>query len=143
MHKQPHARLRCQWHLIHDATPYFAQVPQKLLSCCCRTTSCTMTYAPHPPSVSPFANVRQTELTHDQLTAYCCTVTINSTWSMNHYVKDIHWTSVGIRTGLRAGRSDRVQNGSAAHPASYPMGTRGSLPGGKAARLWSCPLTSI
>jgi hypothetical protein len=24
----------------------------------------------------------------------------------------------------------RVQNGSAAHPASYPMGTRGSFPGG-------------
>jgi hypothetical protein len=27
----------------------------------------------------------------------------------------------------------RVQNSSAAHPASYPMGTRGSFPGGKAA----------
>jgi hypothetical protein len=27
----------------------------------------------------------------------------------------------------------RVQNGSGAHPASYPMGTRGSLPGDKAA----------
>jgi hypothetical protein len=27
----------------------------------------------------------------------------------------------------------RVQNGSRAHPASYPMGTRGSFPGGKAA----------
>jgi hypothetical protein len=26
-----------------------------------------------------------------------------------------------------------VQNGSAAHPASYPMGMRGSFPGGKAA----------
>jgi hypothetical protein len=25
-----------------------------------------------------------------------------------------------------------VQNGSGAHPASYPMGTRGSFPGGKA-----------
>jgi hypothetical protein len=28
----------------------------------------------------------------------------------------------------------RVQNGSEAHPASYPMGTRGSFPEGKAAR---------
>jgi hypothetical protein len=28
----------------------------------------------------------------------------------------------------------RVQNGSGAHPASYPMATRGSFPGGKAAR---------
>jgi hypothetical protein len=27
----------------------------------------------------------------------------------------------------------RVQNGSGAHPASYPMVTRGSFPGGKAA----------
>jgi hypothetical protein len=27
----------------------------------------------------------------------------------------------------------RVQNGSGAHPASYPMGTMGSFPGGKAA----------
>jgi hypothetical protein len=27
----------------------------------------------------------------------------------------------------------RVQNGSGAHPASYPMGTRSSFPGGKAA----------
>jgi hypothetical protein len=26
----------------------------------------------------------------------------------------------------------RVQNGSGAHPASYPMGTRGSFPGGEA-----------
>jgi hypothetical protein len=25
-----------------------------------------------------------------------------------------------------------IQNGSGAHPASYPMGTRGSFPGGKA-----------
>jgi hypothetical protein len=37
----------------------------------------------------------------------------------------------------------RVQNGSGAHPASYPMGTRGSFPGGKAAGAWSWPLTSI
>jgi hypothetical protein len=27
----------------------------------------------------------------------------------------------------------RVQNGSGAHPTSYPMGTRGSFPGDKAA----------
>jgi hypothetical protein len=27
----------------------------------------------------------------------------------------------------------RFQNGSGAHPISYPMGTRGFLPGGKAA----------
>jgi hypothetical protein len=32
---------------------------------------------------------------------------------------------------------------SGAHPASYPMGTRVSFPGGKAAGAWSWPLTSI
>jgi hypothetical protein len=37
----------------------------------------------------------------------------------------------------------RVQNGSGAHPASYPMGTRGSFPGGKAAGVRSWPLTPI
>jgi hypothetical protein len=37
----------------------------------------------------------------------------------------------------------RVQNGSGAHLASYPMGTRGSFIGGKAAGAWSWPLTSI
>jgi len=31
----------------------------------------------------------------------------------------------------------RVQNGSGAHPASYPMSIRGPFPGGKAAGAWS------
>jgi hypothetical protein len=34
-------------------------------------------------------------------------------------------------------------NGCGAHPASYPMSTGGSFPGGKATGLWSWPLTSI
>jgi hypothetical protein len=33
-------------------------------------------------------------------------------------------------------------NGSEAHEASYPMGTRVSFPGGKTAGTWSWPLTS-
>jgi len=37
----------------------------------------------------------------------------------------------------------RVQNGSGAQTASYPMGTGGSFSGGKAAGAWSWPLTSI
>jgi hypothetical protein len=57
-------------------------------------------------------------------------------------------SSVGITTGygledrgsrvrLPAGAGNftlhhRVQSGSGAHPASYPRGTRGSFPGGKA-----------
>jgi hypothetical protein len=36
-----------------------------------------------------------------------------------------------------------VQNGSGAHPASYPMDTRGSFSGGKATGAWSWPLNSI
>jgi hypothetical protein len=45
----------------------------------------------------------------------------------------------GSRVRLPAGSGNfslhhRVQNGSGVLPASYPMGTRGSLPGGKAAR---------
>jgi len=36
-----------------------------------------------------------------------------------------------------------VQNGSGAHLASYPVGTRVSFPGFKAARAWSWQLTSI
>jgi hypothetical protein len=58
-------------------------------------------------------------------------------------------SSVGIALGYRLDDRDsrvrfptrarnfslhyRVQNGSGAHPASYPMGTRGSFPRGKAA----------
>jgi hypothetical protein len=41
-----------------------------------------------------------------------------------------------VRFPARAGSFSlhhRVQTGSGAHPASYPMGTRGSFPGGKAA----------
>jgi hypothetical protein len=41
----------------------------------------------------------------------------------------------GVRFPSGAGNFSlhRVQNGSGAHPASYPMGTGGSFPGGKAA----------
>jgi hypothetical protein len=40
-----------------------------------------------------------------------------------------------VRFPARAGNFSlhhRVQNGSGAHPASYPMGARGSFPGGEA-----------
>jgi hypothetical protein len=41
---------------------------------------------------------------------------------------------IGIRFPARAGNFSlryHVQNGSGAHPASYPIGTGGSFPGGK------------
>jgi hypothetical protein len=45
------------------------------------------------------------------------------------------WGSI-VRFPAEAGNFShhRVQNVSAVHPASYPMGTGDSLPGGKAAR---------
>jgi hypothetical protein len=64
-------------------------------------------------------------------------------------------SSVGITNGYRL--DDRgfrvrvpvgsrifhvVQTGSGIHPTTYPMGTVGSFPGGKAAGVWSLPLTS-
>jgi hypothetical protein len=54
----------------------------------------------------------------------------------------------GYRVRFPAGAGNfslphRVQNGSEAHPASYPMGTRSSFPVGKAAGEWSWPFTSI
>jgi hypothetical protein len=67
---------------------------------------------------------------------------------INFYFKS-RYSSVGIALGygldyrgyrvrFPAGTGNfylhnRVQNGSGAHPASYPMGARGSYPGGKAA----------
>jgi hypothetical protein len=42
----------------------------------------------------------------------------------------------GVRFPAGAGNfslNHRIQNGSGAHPASYPIGTRGSFPWGKAA----------
>jgi len=36
-----------------------------------------------------------------------------------------------------------VQTGSGAHPPSYPVGTRDSFSGVKAAGTWRWPLTSI
>jgi hypothetical protein len=48
------------------------------------------------------------------------------------------WT-IGFLVSISGGTGNfslhhRVKNGSEAHPASYPMGNRGSFPGGKAAR---------
>jgi hypothetical protein len=45
------------------------------------------------------------------------------------------WGTTRVRFPAGAGNfslNHRVQNGSRAHPAPYPMGTRGSFPGGKA-----------
>jgi hypothetical protein len=60
------------------------------------------------------------------------------------YVLDDRSSSVRFPAGAgNFSLYNRVQNGSGAHPAPYPMGTRGSFLGGKAAGAWSWPLTSI
>jgi hypothetical protein len=49
----------------------------------------------------------------------------------------LHDRGSGVRFPAGAGNFSlhhRVRTGSGAHPASYPMGTTGSFPGGKAAR---------
>jgi hypothetical protein len=48
------------------------------------------------------------------------------------------WVPVGSEFSLL----HNMQTGSGAHPASYPMDTWGSFPGGKVAGVWSWPLTS-
>jgi hypothetical protein len=60
------------------------------------------------------------------------------------------WFSTGLRAGwsgvpLPVGAGNfsphyRVQTGSGPHPASYPLGTRRSFPGGKVAEAWSWSL---
>jgi hypothetical protein len=61
----------------------------------------------------------------------------------------VQWHSAGLWAGwsgvrIPAGAGNffllhRVQTGSGAHPASYPMGTGGSLSEGKAAGAWNWP----
>jgi hypothetical protein len=63
------------------------------------------------------------------------------------------WYSAGLWTGWSGVRVPaevgnfslhyHAQAGSGAHPASYPMGARGSFPGGKADGAWSWPVASI
>jgi hypothetical protein len=53
-----------------------------------------------------------------------------------------------IRVRVPAGAGNfslhhHVQTDSGFHTTSYPMGNRGSFPGGKAAWAWSWPLTSV
>jgi hypothetical protein len=80
-------------------------------------------------------------------------------WSLHLRNEQEPWSLSPYSAGLRAGRSGsrvrfpagagnlslhhRVQNGSGAHPASYPMVTRDSFRGGKEAGAWSWPITSI
>jgi len=53
---------------------------------------------------------------------------------------------IGVQVLAGAGNYSlchHVQTHSGAHPASYPVGTRASFPGGKAVRVHSWPLMYI
>jgi hypothetical protein len=50
---------------------------------------------------------------------------------VSDYGMDDRAIEVRSPTGADFSSSPCVQTGSGAHPASYPMGTRGSFPGGK------------
>jgi hypothetical protein len=66
---------------------------------------------------------------------------------MSTWTTTAQWYSAGLRAGwlevrvpAEAGNFSLhhcVQTGSGAHPTSYPMGTKGSCPGGKAGGAWS------
>jgi hypothetical protein len=70
--------------------------------------------------------------------------------SCNRAIQHMHnitpgagWSGVRVSAGAGNFSHHRVQTGPGVHPASYPMGTRGSYSGGKAAGAWSWTLTSI
>jgi hypothetical protein len=60
----------------------------------------------------------------------------------NNYKLDDQGVGVWVPVGSRIFCSPIVQAGSGAHPTSQPIGTRGTLPGSKAAEAWNWPLTS-
>jgi hypothetical protein len=69
-------------------------------------------------------------------------------WQPSQYSAGLwtRWSRFRVRFLAGAGNFSlhhHIQNGSGAHPASYPKDTRGSFPGGKVARAWRWPLTSI
>jgi hypothetical protein len=90
--------------------------------------------------------------------SYTCLVYMNTAFVLQHFsqimfLTSAQWCSAGLRarwSGVRvwAGAGNfslhhRVQTVYEAHAASYPTGTKGSFPGGKAAGAWSWPLTYI
>jgi hypothetical protein len=58
--------------------------------------------------------------------------------------QSVSWLAAGWTTqkGQEFSLLHVVQTGSGVHPTSYPIGTGGFFPGGKAAWAWSWPLTS-
>jgi hypothetical protein len=94
-----------------------------------------------PPLKRKFSR-RGNGLTHWQI--YLCLIPDSSVGIALGYGLEDRGSRVRFLAGAgNFSLHNRVQNGSGVHPASYPMGTRGSFPGSKVAGAWSWPLTSI
>jgi hypothetical protein len=63
---------------------------------------------------------------NDMVSFYISNVCIHC-YGLNDRVSSVRFSAGAWNFSLH-----RVQNGSEVHPASYPVGTRGSFPGGKA-----------
>jgi hypothetical protein len=74
-------------------------------------------------------------LTHLSIWTTCVAITVNM-YFKHRLGYGLDYQGSRVRFPAGAGKFSlhhRVHNDSGAHPASYPMGTRGSFPGGKAA----------
>jgi hypothetical protein len=72
-----------------------------------------------------------------------CNITCPPVGIATGYGMDVRM--IGVRLPAGAGNyplHHRIQTGSGAHPASFPIGSGSSFPGGKTAGAWSSPLTS-
>jgi hypothetical protein len=65
-------------------------------------------------------------------------VGIVTDYGLDYQSSGVWFPEVAVNSSLL----HRVQIGSGAHPASYPMGTWVAIRGGEAAEAWSWPLTS-
>jgi hypothetical protein len=125
-------------------------IPAPVLSDACTLSK----IRPNPHRYRPLYNTVITVEAHKAeagVTQCCQSQQFGHIWSRDR------WVGITMGYGLDAQGSrvrfparaenfslkNRVLNGSGAHPASYPMGTRGYFPGGKEAGAWSSPLTSI
>jgi hypothetical protein len=105
------------------------------------------------PFMEPVVLLRcSNEATTGLCPEFTCSHPIYSSYILILGARIAQWYSAGLRRGwsmvrVLAGAGNfslhRVQTGSGAHPASYPMGTSDSFVGGKAAGSWSWPLTFI
>jgi hypothetical protein len=85
---------------------------------------------------------QQNELFHDEKYFFLSTNRGSSVGIATGYGLDDHGVGVRVPMGEEFSLLHGIPTGSGAHPASYPLGTWGSFPGGKVAGAWIWPLTN-